>query len=91
MRKALWKAERIGRRAHTGPDPTRPWVARIAGLSAEYEYHREFLRAKQDWTEANHSGSRGVFFVFALTEGEYCQAYRRTSRTEGARLSARVA
>lgn len=86
MRKAWWKAERIGHRTHSGPDQTRPWVARITGLSAEYEYHREFLRAKQDWTQANSSGSRGVVFVFTLTEGEYYQAYRRTSRTEDERL-----
>lgn len=83
MVKALWRAERIDR---GGSDRSRPWVARITGLSAEYEYHREFLRAKQDWTQANHSGSRGVFFVYTLTEGEFYQAYRRTSRTREERL-----
>lgn len=68
MRKALWKGEKIGRSPLSGRDTTHPWVARITGLSAEYEYHRQFLRAKQDWTQANHSGSRGVFFVFTLAQ-----------------------
>lgn len=86
MRKAFWKAERIGSRAHFGPDRSRPWVARITGLSAEYQYHREFLDAKQDWTQANSVGSRGVFFVYTLTEGEFYEAYRKISQQQSERL-----
>lgn len=86
MRKAFWKAERIGQRTHFGPDRSRPWVARITGLSAEYEYHREFLRAKQDWIDANSVGSRGVFFVWTLAEGQFYEAYRKTSQQLSERL-----
>lgn len=86
MRKAFWQGEKIGRSPLSGRDTTRPWVARITGLSAEYEYHRQFLRAKQDWTQANSAGTRGAHFVYTLTEGEFYEAYRKTSQQLSERI-----
>lgn len=44
----------------------RAWVARITGHDARYGVEREFLRPKKDYTEANGTGSRGVYLWYEL-------------------------
>ena len=43
----------------------RPWVVRIVDRG------REFVDGVRDYTDANGTGSRGVFEYFALTPGIY--------------------
>ena len=82
MVKAMWTAPKIGRSEVPGPDRSRPWVAEIVGLSAEYGYGRRFLTGKQDWANANADASRGVTFTFTLEEGKVYETYRRTTGTQ---------
>src|SRR5690606_26902435 len=89
MKQAGWSGERIGLPPVRYPlaalvgantrDTSTPWVAEIVGLSAKYGYDRRFLRGKEDWSQANSAGSRGVRFYFTLEEGRYYEAYRRVS------------
>jgi len=73
----------LGRRTYPdaallGRDPMpKPWVARITGLDPKYGLAREFLRGQKDYTDANSTGSRGVFLTYWLPEGIY-EVYERT-------------
>ncbi len=54
-----------------GPDKSRPWVARITGLDAQFGYKREFMRGQKDYSQANSVGSRGVYMYYPLSDGIY--------------------
>lgn len=82
MRAAL-KLEMIGahgNREHIGGwDKTRPWVARLFGFNDYYGYDREFMRARWDYSNANSTGSRGIYALYALEPGVY-EVNERISR-----------
>lgn len=54
-----------------GRDRSRPWIARITGLDEKYGFAREFLRGQKDYSQANSTGSRGVYVYFPLKAGIY--------------------
>ena len=54
-----------------GPNKSPSWVARIIGIEDELNFEREFIRGQRDYTEANSTGSRGIFIYYALIEGVY--------------------
>lgn len=58
----------------------RPWVARLTGLCPRYEFRREFLRPRKDYSEANSVGSRGVYLYYWLDPGVYEVNQRRCWR-----------
>ncbi len=49
----------------------RAWVARLAGYDLVYGFRREFMRGQVDYSEANSTGSRGIFEYFPLPPGIY--------------------
>lgn len=65
--------------------PNRYWVAEITGHSSEYKYERRFLPCKKDYSEANSTGTRGVYAYYILEEGKVYevsspQSWRHTDR-----------
>lgn len=52
----------------------RPWCALLLGVDEKFGYRREFLDPKVDYTHANSRGTRGVWFWFTLTSGQYYEA-----------------
>lgn len=67
----------------------RPWVARIRGLHKHYKYDREFIKGTKDYSEANSTGSRGVYYWFTLTDGLY-EIYQHVSWKNASRYFAKV-
>lgn len=55
---------------------TRPWVARIKGLSDRFGVEREFIRPLTDWTQARGRAGRvrGLSHVFVLHVGWVVEA-----------------
>lgn len=66
------EAYRLGRHS------LQPWVARITGIDAQGRIERQFLKAQKDYSQANSTGSRGVWFYYALTSGCYEVQARET-------------
>lgn len=54
-----------------GYDKSNSWVARITGLDEKYGFKREFLRPTRDYSQANSTGSRGIFAYYILPSGIY--------------------
>ncbi len=55
----------------------RPWVARLTGLDMSGRgFVREFQRGQIDYSQANGTGSRGVWIYYALKPGYY-EVYAR--------------
>lgn len=54
-----------------GWNKSKPWVARIHGFHDYYGYDREFMRARWDYSQANSTGSRGIYALYALEPGVY--------------------
>lgn len=79
--------ERYG--AYLGRDQSRPWVALITGIDAQYGLSRTFLRGQIDYSQANKIGSRGVYLYYALKPGLY-EVNERTSWTKVQRYFIRV-
>jgi hypothetical protein len=50
---------------------TRPWVARITGLDAQWMFKRIFMRGTYDYSQTNRVGSRGTRLYFAVPPGIY--------------------
>lgn len=50
----------------------RTWVARITGADERFGLKREFVRPQmKDYSDANSTGSRGVYAYYALSDGIY--------------------
>ena len=49
--------------------PERHWVAEIKGFCDKYKYKRKFLTHKKDYSEANSTGTRGVYAYYILEDG----------------------
>lgn len=58
---------------------TKPWVAKIIGLSKKYGFVREFLHGKKDLAKSSGSGNRGVYLRFVVDSGVLYEVKRRTS------------
>lgn len=56
----------------------RPWVARITGVTANGQFTREFVDGQKDYSFANGSGSRGIYFYYFLEPGLYEINERKT-------------
>lgn len=54
-----------------GYKSNRPWIARITGTDPTYTFAREFQTGQIDYSQANSSGSRGVYLHFFLEDGLY--------------------
>lgn len=54
-----------------GFNETRPWVAKITGLDDRFGFKREFQRGTRDYSQANSTGSRGIFCYYPLKPGLY--------------------
>ncbi len=67
----------------------RPWVARITGRDERHGLAREFIDGQIDYSDANGTGSRGVFLYFMLTPGVY-EVYARETWTRTRRYFIRV-
>ena len=69
---------------YLGRDQSRPWVARLLGLSSVYQFEREFMRGQIDYSHANMVGSRGVYIYYPLKDGLYevnaRETWKRTRR-----------
>ncbi len=48
-----------------------PWVARLTGLDSQNRIQRDFVKAQKDWSDANGTGSRGVWLWYFLEPGIY--------------------
>lgn len=66
-----------------------PWVARLTGLDAHFGFVREFVRGQKDYSEATSSGSRGIYFYYALKPGLY-EINERVTWKRARRYFARV-
>lgn len=78
----------LGRAMSTaaGADPSwfklpdlRPWVAEIVGYHERWRYDRRFLRPKVDYSQANSTRSRGMWFWWTLESGHFYQADYQTT------------
>lgn len=54
-----------------GPDKKPSWIAKLTGLDDRYGYKRKFLRGTRDYSQANSTGSRGIFMYYILMPGIY--------------------
>lgn len=72
-----------------GNKKLKPWVARVnAGPNGQME--REFQRPQlKDYSQANSSGSRGIFAYYTLSDGMY-EVNERTSWSKARRYFIRV-
>jgi hypothetical protein len=67
----LWAFDRELRyMRRLGPDHTPSWAARLAGLQNDMPV-REYLSGVKDYTNANSTGSRGIFCYYPLRDGLY--------------------
>ncbi|WP_149563166.1 hypothetical protein [Streptomyces cacaoi] len=71
---AGWSVEKIGHQ--------NPWLAEITGRHPDYEYRREFLLSKRDYTNANSRGTRGVQFHWDLLPNRVYEAAWSVSHRE---------
>lgn len=62
-----------------GPDASRPWVAELRGFSYEFDFVREFVRGRPDYTRANSRGTRGVHWHWTLESGRVYEICHPTS------------
>lgn len=56
----------------------RPWVARITGVTPDGKLERVFMDGQKDYSLANSSGSRGIYFYYFLEPGLYEINERKT-------------
>lgn len=61
-----WIPKRAADYAHRSP-----WIARLTGMGAGMRLQREFLHGRRDYSEANGSGSRGIWTHYLLEDGLY--------------------
>jgi len=52
-----------------------PWCAEIIGFSEKYIFERKFLNAAFDYSEANITGSRGIYKYYWLKPGGLYEVY----------------
>lgn len=74
---------RFARRAdalHRARWEAQPRVAELTGLMGR-GFHRTYLTPKEDWSQANSRGTRGVWLYWTLTAGPVYEARYRTSWT----------
>lgn len=64
--------------------PHRPWVADVT------DGDRRFLRGHKDYSEANGTGSRGVYVYYHLEPGRVYEVNELLDRTTARRYLARV-
>lgn len=57
---------------------TRPRVSELTGLFGRGFARRE-LRPKEDWSQSNSRGTRGVWLYWTLTAGPVYEAFYRTT------------
>lgn len=62
----LWQMSR-----RLGFNEQKSWVAKITGLDDKFGFKREFLRGTRDYSQANSTGSRGIFCYYPLKPGLY--------------------
>lgn len=55
------------------------WVAKVTGPDETYGLHREFLRAKIDYSQSNSKGSRGIFAEYILEQGKIYEVKAQVS------------
>ena len=60
------KLERIGDEVLGSPC----FCAEITGLHPKFKFERRFLKPNRDYSQANRTGSRGVYDYFNLDEGK---------------------
>ena len=54
-----------------GFDKKQVWVARLLSYDGYLNFEREFTKGQRDYTDANGTGSRGIFIYYPLTPGIY--------------------
>lgn len=47
------------------------WIAELLGFSEVFNFKRRFLKYQRDYSEANGSGSRGIYDTFILETGKF--------------------
>ncbi len=63
---------------YLGRDASRPWVAQLTGRDKQFGFARTFVSGQIDYSQANSTGSRGVFLYYPLRDGVY-EVNERTS------------
>jgi len=63
-----------------GRNHKRPWVAEITGCSRGV-LTRQFVRGQRDYSQANGTGSRGIWLFFILEYGRVYEIFERLSWT----------
>lgn len=67
-----WSFDKILRyMRRLGSDKSPSWTARITGIDDKSQPVREYLQGQRDYSEANSTGSRGIFVYYALPPGIY--------------------
>lgn len=62
----LWQMSR-----RLGYNEQKSWVARITGLDSKFGLTRDFSQGVKDYSQANSTGSRGIFCYYPLKPGIY--------------------
>lgn len=72
--------DRFGGSTEGSPrNPGKPWVAEIAGVDSKFRFTRRFIPFRQDYSEANGVGSRGIYRYYLLESGKVYEVYAPTS------------
>lgn len=67
-----WSFDKILRyMRRLGPNKSPSWLAEIVGFDAKGNLNRQFIQGQKDYSEANSTGSRGIFVYYALPSGIY--------------------
>lgn len=75
------------RQTKTGSDLYyHPWVAEIKGFSEKYNFDRLFIKGTKDYSEANSSGTKGVYMYFFLNKNKLYEACENISFLERKRV-----
>ncbi len=64
-----------------GPDKRPSWAARINGITDRGTFTRTFCEGYRDYTQANATGSRGIFVYYPLGDGVY-EVHARVTMSE---------
>ena len=67
-----------------------PWVAKITGLDNRYGFVRDFVKGQKDYSQANSTGSRGIFLHYFLEPGGIYEINERKTWKRAKRYFAKI-
>lgn len=67
-----------------------PWVAELTGFSDKFNFERKFIKGAKDYSDANSSGTKGVYMYFFLDNNKIYECCRYLSFLEKERFFIKV-